>query len=114
MAKDPVNFDKYKETLEQSGIIDQSELEDVLTEFTELSSSPSDSQILADKLVEKELITPWQNQHLLQTTPMSNQLSCQFNQVASFPMHLAFVGFALKSSNVMPRDNSEISSFAAV
>jgi len=59
--------DKYEDLLRRSGLVDKAALEEF---FTQLESAdggkPNDSRILAKKLIDAKLITPWQNDKLMQ------------------------------------------------
>ena len=66
MAKSVQSFDEYADLVRKSGIVEKNRLEAILSAFEQMPEGrPSDSFILAKRLMEDKLVTPWQNSHLL-------------------------------------------------
>jgi len=61
------DIEQYKRVLTESGLINENQLHSVLDELEqEHGNRPGDSTILARRLIDRKMVTPWQNTHLMQ------------------------------------------------
>ena len=61
------DIEQYKRVLTESGLVNENQLHSVLDELEqEHGNRPGDSTILARRLIDRKMVTPWQNTHLLQ------------------------------------------------
>ncbi|HEY1068336.1 MAG TPA: serine/threonine-protein kinase, partial [Pirellulales bacterium] len=67
MSTAAVTAERYEDLIRRSGLVDASHLDSVMNELAaEKGSRPLDSAILAQKLLDRQLITTWQNEKLMQ------------------------------------------------
>jgi|GEM_PF-1725063 len=62
----PIAVDIYVSVVRRSGLVESDRLDEALRELEKESGPPSDSTVVAQRLMDRQLVTPWQNEKLMQ------------------------------------------------